>query len=77
MKLEEFKKQLASEATQRAEALEQELTQLKGQLRDKDVQLNKYKNHLRVMFNRCWAIYRNGFCPICGCKELCDKLRDR
>lgn len=76
MKLEELKQALASEATQKAERLEQEVHELEEQLKSKNETIKDYRNHLRVMFNRCYAVYNFGMCPVCGCKSLCDKLRD-
>lgn len=75
MNLEEMKKALASDATEKAKSLEKTIQKLRNEIREKEAQITEINNVLKTMFNRCYVESPYLMCIWCGNKEMCDKLK--
>lgn len=75
MNLEEMKKALASEATEKAKSLEKAIQKLRNEIREKEAQITEKNNVLKTMFNRCYVQSPSLMCIWCENKKMCDKLR--
>lgn len=75
MNLEEMKKALASEATEKAKSLEKTIEKLRNEIREKDDTISEKNNVLKTMFNRCWVQSPSLMCIWCENKSICHELR--
>ena len=79
MNLDEFKSSLDSAAQRKAKGMEKHIRNLNRTIREKDEQIGKLEENLRVMFNRCHttlAMRTMGvMCLMCGLRDDCDRLR--
>lgn len=73
--LEQFKQAMASEATRKAERLEERNKELKELNRKMGAEINRRREICRIMFNRCYALTQATTCFMCGFRETCDEER--
>ena len=75
MNLEELKKSLASEATEKSAKLEAEIKRLKKELCKRDEKIQAQKDMMRPLFNRCATLTGGGLCIFCDMREACESTR--
>lgn len=77
MSLEEFREELASDATIENEKLKEEIRKLKKELKAaredrresaerKNQEIDGLREDLKFLINRCYALTRGGMCVFCG-----------
>lgn len=83
MNIEELRKALASEATERSKAQELELkklrrqvTNMRAQITNLSDEIKEYQHILQAQFNRCYVLTGFGaMCYMCGHSITCRALR--
>ena len=75
MNLEEMKKALASDATEKVKSLEKTIQKLRNEIREKEAQITEKNNVLKTLFNRCFVQSPLPMCIWCGYKKMCDEFR--
>lgn len=75
MNLDELRKELASDATEKVKQQERYISKLKHRLKEKDEELDEKNKVLRTMFNRCMAQSHGVLCFFCGHQNVCDALQ--
>lgn len=83
MNLDELRKALASDATEKSKGQEKEIKRLHRQISDLRKEnenlrneLEGYKDVLRAQFNRCYVLSGFGaMCDMCGHKWLCAQMK--
>ncbi|MBR4152077.1 MAG: hypothetical protein IKT98_03890 [Selenomonadaceae bacterium] len=76
MNIEELRKALASDATEKVKEQEKTIQALEKQLEEAENIIKVQYKVLRVMCNRCIVMTRGAMCLFCGHAGLCEDLRN-
>lgn len=76
MNIEELRKALASDATEKVKEQERLIKNLRKDISERDERIKVAEDVLRTMFNRCYVQSQGLLCFWCGHSEMCHRLRD-